>query len=88
MATLTNMLHFFVSFIAVVSLGMVVVITMLFGIPKALDWWEMNMAKDYLENRAERNVRDLRKKIRVVELENESIELEKKLNDAKKNRQK
>ncbi len=56
-------------------------LTMFMGIPKALNWWELNMSKDYLERRAEIKVREIRSKIRVIELEQEAVKLDKKLSD-------
>lgn len=54
-------------------------IIMFIAIPRFLDWVDLNLSKNYLENRAERKVRDLRTQIRTKELEKEAIELEKKL---------
>lgn len=51
----------------------------IYGIKTSLEWWGLNMSKDYLENRAENKVKNLRKKIRLIELEKEVLELEKKL---------
>lgn len=54
-------------------------IIMFIAIPRFLDWVDLNLSKNYLENRAEKKVRDLRTQIRTKELEKEAIELEKKL---------
>lgn len=58
-----------------------VLLTIFFGMPKALNWWDLNMSKDHLERRAEIKVKDLRSKIRVIELEQEALKLDKKLSD-------
>lgn len=52
-----------------------------FGMPKLMEYIDMNLARDHLENRAQRKVRDLRSQLRVLELNNEAIELEKKLKE-------
>ena len=49
------------------------------AIPRFLDWVDLNLSKNYLENRAEKKVRELRMQIRTKELEKEAVELEKKL---------
>lgn len=54
-------------------------IIMFIAIPRFFDWVDLNLSKNYLENRAERKVRDLRTQIRTKELEKEAVELEKKL---------
>lgn len=58
--------------------------TIFWCIPKVVSWFELNLSQDYLENRAEKKVRDLRKQIRVIELEKEAVGLEKKLGDLEK----
>jgi len=52
-----------------------------FGMPKLMDYVDLNLARDHLENRAQRKVRDLRSQLRIIELEKEAIELEKKLKE-------
>ena len=58
---------------------LLVTFLMFIGIPKFLDWVDLNLASGYLENRAEKKVKELRRQIRTKELEKEAIELEKKL---------
>lgn len=55
--------------------------TIVLGMPKLIDWYSLNMDRDYLENRAEKKVRDLRAKLRVIKLEEEASDLEKKLEE-------
>ena len=52
-----------------------------FGMPKLMEYIDMNLARDHLENRAQRKVKDLRSQLRVIELEKEAGDLEKKLKD-------
>ena len=65
--------------IGMVAIPLITVISMFIGIPRLMDWYELNLSKDYLENRAERKVRDLKRQIRIIELKNEAVRLEKKL---------
>ncbi len=53
----------------------------IWGMPKVFKFIEMNISEDYLENRAEKKVKDLKSQIRVIELENEAEKLEKRLSD-------
>lgn len=44
-------------------------------------WWDLNMSSNYLENRADREIKNLKQKIRVIGLENERQQLLKKLQE-------
>ncbi len=66
--------------LAAAAITTTILLTIVFVMPRFFDWVDLNLSKDYLENRAERKVRNLKMKIRVIELEKEAISLEKKLN--------
>ncbi len=67
------------SFFSVIAVVAVMFVTIFFGMPRFMDWVDLNLDKNYMENRAERKVKDLKRQIRITDLENEAAALEKKI---------
>jgi hypothetical protein len=74
-----EMLNVIFNIVMMFSVVLTIVAIIFLGVPKFMDFVDMYLSSNYVENRAERKVKDLKRQIRIVEYEKEAIELEKKL---------